>query len=29
MMGDVINANGYAQQLAEQTFADYPAAIRG
>ena len=28
MMGDVINANGYAQQLAEQTFADYPAAIR-
>lgn len=28
MMGDVINANGYAQQLAEQTFADYPTAIR-
>jgi siroheme synthase len=28
MMSDVINANGYAQQLAEHTFADYPAAIR-
>ena len=28
MMGDVINANGYAQQLAEQTFTQYPAEIR-
>ncbi|MGB1984494.1 MAG: uroporphyrinogen-III C-methyltransferase [Porticoccaceae bacterium] len=28
MMGDVINANGYVQQLAEQTFAQYPAEIR-
>ncbi|MDP6198694.1 MAG: uroporphyrinogen-III C-methyltransferase [Porticoccaceae bacterium] len=25
MMGDVINANGYAQQLADHTFANYPA----
>lgn len=25
MMGDVINANGYAQRLAEQTFASYPS----
>jgi siroheme synthase len=28
MMGDVINANGYVQQLAEQTFTQYPAEIR-
>jgi hypothetical protein len=25
MMGDVIKANGYAQQLADQTLASYPA----
>ena len=25
MMGDVINANGYAQKLAKQTFASYPS----
>jgi hypothetical protein len=24
MMGDVIKANGYAQQLADQTLASYP-----
>ena len=28
MMGEVINANGYVQQLAEQTFTQYPAEIR-
>ena len=28
MMGDVINANGYVQQLAEQTFAQYPTQKR-
>jgi len=28
MMGDVIKANGYAQQLADQTMASYPAVAQ-
>jgi len=27
-MGDVIKANGYAQQLADQTLATYPAMAK-